>query len=284
MLASTDTVIRAMTHDGSFRVIVAFTTDTNREIVRLQAAKGHVVQQLADLVTGTILVRETMAPQLRVQGVLRPPGGKGTLVADSHPDGTSRGLANLPESAGTLLDDGSVLLMMRTLPSGKLHQGMVEVRQARGLSDALMTYFQESEQVSTTLSVGTIVQGEELIASGGYLVQLLPELSESVLAVMTERLSAFPPIDTLLSAEGTSPDRVLEELLYGMPYTVTETSTLSFACNCSIVRIVAGLATLGREEIASLVEKREVLDISCDFCGQEYHVPPDQLAGLLTQN
>jgi molecular chaperone Hsp33 len=193
-------------------------------------------------------------------------------------------LANLPESAGTILRDGSMLLMMRTLANGELHQGMVEVRHARGLSDALMTYMQDSEQVRSTIDVGTLVKDGEVVAAGGYLVQLLPELSESVLAVMTERLPDFPPMAKLLEARGATPEQVMAELLYGIPYAVTGTSLLRFACNCSHVRVVAGLSTLGRDEIASLVEQGEVLEISCDFCGKDYRVAPEQLEGLLKPN
>ena len=202
MSESEDKVLRAMTDDASFRVMTAFTTQTVAEVLRCQKPPSTEAERLGGLLTGTILVRETMAPTYRVQGVLRGMGGKGTLVADSHPDGSSRGLVALPEDVDHLeIGPGATLMMMRTLPAGKLQQGVVSLEAAPSISDALMTYMQESEQVKSVIDVACIVDGDRVVAAGGYIVQLLPELSESQLAIMTERLADFPPMAKLL-AEG----------------------------------------------------------------------------------
>ena len=66
-----DTVLRAMTDDGAFRVMVARTTDTVRAIVAAQQVDGFAANQLGDLVTAAVLVRETMSPPNRVQVLLR---------------------------------------------------------------------------------------------------------------------------------------------------------------------------------------------------------------------
>ena len=66
-----DLVIRALTDDGSFRVLTARTTGLCREAVQKQGTSGETARHFGDLLTGTVLVRETMAPTLRVQGVVR---------------------------------------------------------------------------------------------------------------------------------------------------------------------------------------------------------------------
>ena len=72
---STDSVLRAITDDGAFRVIVARTTDTVQHVLSAQGAQGNTGKNLGDLVTGAVLFRETMAPNLRVQGILKGSGG-----------------------------------------------------------------------------------------------------------------------------------------------------------------------------------------------------------------
>src|SRR5688500_245017 len=62
---SSDTVLRAITDDGAFRVITARTTDTVRGAVDVQGATGSTARAFGELLTGAILYRETMAPQLR---------------------------------------------------------------------------------------------------------------------------------------------------------------------------------------------------------------------------
>src|SRR6266511_2418355 len=83
--APADSVLRAMTDDGAFRVITARTTETVRGAIEAQGAAGETARTFGELITGAILYRETMAPQLRVQGVLKGSSGTGSLVADSHP-------------------------------------------------------------------------------------------------------------------------------------------------------------------------------------------------------
>src|SRR5437667_12691738 len=80
-----DAVVRAITDDGSFRVIAARVPATARAVVEAQRVTGGVATYLAELVAGIVLVRETMAPQFRLQGVLIGADGGGRLVVDARP-------------------------------------------------------------------------------------------------------------------------------------------------------------------------------------------------------
>ncbi|WP_437622855.1 Hsp33 family molecular chaperone HslO [Sorangium sp. So ce1151] len=286
MLRPSDSVVRAITIDGAFRVITALTTETVRGAIAVQSATGPTAQRLGELITGAILVREAMAPNLRVQAIIKGATGHGTLVADSHPDGTSRGLVNLGKGAaeGSTVEvgGGSLLQVMRTLPSGMLHQGVVEVPAEGGISGGLMTYMQESEQVVSMIAVATLLGDDGVGSSGGYLVQLLPEVERGPLMVMTERLKDFERLDDVLAHEGASADMLLEELLHGMPFSRLDDSPLSFSCRCSELRVMATLASLPRSDVEEMVEDGKVLDIRCDYCGKDYQVSPSQLRSLLT--
>ncbi len=285
MTTSPDTVVRAITQDGAFRVIAARTTATVRGAIAAQRAKGDTARHFGELITGAVLIREAMAPRLRVQAILNGSSGKGSLVADSHPDGTSRGLVNFGTAGGhderLILGRGALLKVMRTLPSGSLHQGVVEVPEGTGISGALMQYMADSEQIVSTIAVAALVEGDAVESAGGYLVQLLPEIERGPLMVMTERLSDFPSLDKVLR-ESATPDAMLEELLYGMPFTRLEESKLDFACHCSELRVMTSLATLPRADLEELLRDGEVLEINCDYCGKEYRIAPSQLRTLLT--
>ena len=56
MNAPDDSCIRAITDDGSFRVMVARTTSTVRGILAAQNVQGETARNLGDLVTATVLV------------------------------------------------------------------------------------------------------------------------------------------------------------------------------------------------------------------------------------
>lgn len=285
MVGETDTVVRAITDDGAFRVITACTTRTVRGAVAVQRGAGETARHFGDMLTGAVLFRETMAPKLRVQGILTADGGSGSIVADSHPSGDTRGLIQLAAGRERLeFGDGALLKFLRTLPSGRINQGVVRFPREGGVSEALMLYMQTSEQVMSTVSVGTAVEDNQIVAAGGYMVQLLPEAQHDTLAVMTERLTAFESIDQQLRDQNFSAEWLLERLLADIPYTRIEESSVSFNCWCSQLRVVSALATLGRSEIEALLADGEVLHISCDYCGREYQVLPAQLRGLLEQS
>jgi molecular chaperone Hsp33 len=285
MRSSSDTVLRAITDDGAFRVITARTTDTVRGAVDVQAAKGRVARAFGELITGAILYRETMAPQLRVQGVLKGTGKSGSLVADSHPSGKTRGLVQVESGGDLLLDGGAVIQLMRTLPSGRIAQGIVELPSGGGISQAFMEYMQTSEQVVSMIAVSTLVDDDDrVIGAGGYMVQLLPEVGRGPLMVMTERLRDFESIDDRVGEAGFSPESLLEQLLYGMPFTRLEESAVGFECWCDELRVVSAIATLPKSDVEHLLAGGEVLEISCEYCKREYRIPPARLQGLLEES
>jgi molecular chaperone Hsp33 len=247
-----------------------------------QHASGENAERLAELVTGAILVRETMAPTHRVQALLSSPDRSQRFVADSHPDGGTRGL--LSRVNEQLAIDGWTLEIMRTLYNGDVHRGVVEVPGGGSMSEALMAYLQESEQVASMLSVACVMEHGKVRCAGGYIVQLLPEVGRGPLAIMAERLRDFQSIGPTLKQLDAAPGPLVEELLYGMPFTRLEERDLSWKCRCSAVRVMSSLAAMSKADINELISAGENIELSCDFCGQKYNVSPAQLRGLLDQS
>ncbi len=280
-----DSVLRAITDDGAFRVMVARSTAMVRGVIEKQGATGANARALGDLLTATVLFRETMAPDLRVQGLFRGASDTGSLVADSIQGGFTRGLLQLREGKSAIeVGEGALLQMMRTLPNGSVNRGVVHVPPGGGITEAMMTYMQVSEQVDTMLAVATIFDDKGRVReAGGYLVQLLPEVGRGPLAVMTERLEDFRSIDGQLT-ENFTPHTLQNELLYGMPFTPLSESPLSFDCWCSEERLIAAIASLDRAEIRSMLDDGAPLEIACDYCKKLYHLPVSRLRGLLDQS
>jgi molecular chaperone Hsp33 len=274
-----------MTDDGAFRVIAAQTTETVQAAVAAQKARGETARWFGDLLTAAIVTRETMSPEQRVQGILQSPARGGSLVADTHPDGATRGLVRRGEGGDPIVfADGTILQMMRTLPSRKTHQGVVEIPRKGTVAEGLMAYFQTSEQVVSFVAVATWIEADVVRAAAGYVVQLLPEVETGPLAVMAERLADFESLDSLLRRGAAAPDALLDEILYRMPYTRLEERPVYFGCQCSQVRVVLSLSTLARGDIEELLAPGEPLEIDCEYCGKSYRVTPAQLQGLLQKS
>jgi len=282
----TDHVLRALTDDGAFRVVVARTTDTSQAALTAQNVFGSSGQLLSELISGAVLVRETMAPSHRVQALIRTADNRGRLVADAHPDGGSRGLVTRTGGLTELEASNGNLEVLRTLYNGELHRGVVRIAPEGTISQALMGYMATSEQVASMVAVACVFEGGRVTAAGGYMVQLLPEVGRAPLAIMTERLRDFERIDGpdgILAKLGAEPGPLLDELLYGMPHTRVSDSPLSFQCRCSAVRVMSALASLTRNDLNELL-REPVIEMSCDYCGHSYAVTPEQLKGMLEQS
>ena len=280
-----DSVMRAMTNDGAFRVIAARTTDTVRSVVAAQNLSGALAHDMADLLSTAVLYRETMAPSLRVQCIVRFDEEAGQLVADSHPDGWTRGLlqAGTGDAPPDIRKTRATLQMMRTLPNSDLHRSVVEVPESGNLSAAFMRYMQLSEQIVSMISLGSAVEGEDP-AAGGFVVQLLPEAAEAAMGTMTRRLEDFVEIRGRLQKSDGSPSQLIEQIFEGMPFTWLDSNDIRFGCQCSEVRVMTTLSVLNRSDIQELVDEGEPLSIGCDYCGAAYTVEIAQLQGLLSSS
>lgn len=277
-----DHVLRAITTPDDFRVIVADTTQTVRQAIAKQQAEGAAARNFADLLTGAVLIRETMSPSHRVEAVLRTAGSRGRLIADAHPDGRTRGLVQLGEGNRDFsLEQGGILQMMRSMAHGHIHKSVVHPPPGSDVSLALMTYLQQSEQISSVIAVGAHRRDGDIVHAGGFVVQLLPGARREALARMTARLETLPPIDELLLQHGGQPELLLGFLLDDVAHTQLGDSPLHFGCQCSQQAVVASLATLKREDIAELLRDSDVLELSCDYCRTDYRVARAVLQGLL---
>ena len=282
-----DSVVRAMTNDGAFRVIAARTTDTVRGVLAAQNLSGALAHDMADLLSIAVLYRETMAPSLRVQCIVRFEEEAGQLVADSHPDGWTRGLlqAGTGDAPPDIRKTRATLQMMRTLPNSDLHRGVVEVPESGNLSEGFMRYMQLSEQIVSMISLGSAVEGQNPTA-GGFVVQLLPEAAdaEAAMETMTRRLEDFVEIRERLQKSDGSPSQLIEQIFEGMPFTWLDSNDIRFGCQCSEVRVMTTLSVLNRSDIQELVDEGEPLSIDCDYCGASYTVEIAQLQGLLSSS
>jgi molecular chaperone Hsp33 len=279
-----DSALRAMTDDSAFRVMAVNTTQTVRDVLARQAPTGITRKVFGDLITGAVLVRETMAPNQRVQAILKRRQETGSLVADSHPTEGTRGLVSLPAASPEFAPADGILQVMRRLHDGRIHQGMVDVPNGGDVSDALRVYMLVSEQVDTLVAVGTLFDGDEVTCAGGYLIQLLPGVGRAPLAFMAERVREFGDIAIHLAKDQGQPRELIAALLSEIPYTELEDSPLRFGCWCSAERLLSALSTLPRADIDDFIQKGEVLEISCDYCHRQYRIPPTKLVGLQVES
>lgn len=282
MTTQSDRAIRAMTDDGAFRVIAVRMTDTVAEAIRVQGATGTDATLFAELMVATVLTRETMSPAHRTQASIRD-GYGGQLFVDSHPGGMTRGVRTPPNNDAPHLkvDEGSLLKCVRVLYSGELHESITAMPASGDVSDAFMGYMQISEQVSSFIRVACVMEAGQVRACGGFIVQLLPDVTREPLDVLTRRLEGIGDFGADLRTVDANPEVLMESLLDGFEHTILDRADLRFGCLCDSTRLLSAVAALGRDDVEEIIARGEPLQISCDYCHSVYEMSPHQLTSLL---
>ena len=111
------------------------------------------------------------------------------------------------------------------------------------------------------------------------MVQALPNASARSLARL-ERTIASLPTPTRMLAEGRDADGILDALLEGLGGRERHRSAPSFHCDCNRDRISRAVALLGRQETRQIVERRESVEVRCEFCGEHYTLGPDEVGAM----
>ncbi len=267
-----DVVVRAMTAEGSFRVIAVNLESATDAIAVAQRATDETALHLAELVAAAILVREISAPDKRVQLTLREADG-GSLVAESRPDGACRGFVNPGNQEPR---EGQRLFQAAYhRRDGSLHQSTIEVSPQATIAEALMTYLQTSAQVIATVDLRAS-HHEGKVEAVGFAAQLLPDAEAHVVELVTTRLESGSPLVGRPTAS-----EIIAEVVGDLPTTPLARSELRFECTCSQERVMSTLAGLPSADLVEMITDNEPVSIHCDGCGRAYEVSVAELAAML---
>merc|ERR1740127_416337 len=153
-------------------------------------------------------------------------------------------------------------------------------------------YLLESEQREGGLAAGVFVKGGDgdgsggvsratIEAAGGWSVQLLPFAAEESVERLTKNLQQPNLSPTEMIRSGLGPTEMLEKLLEGLEPQFSEARKpvgLAASCPCSEERVMRTLSLLPASEIKDIIQKREVVEAKCEFCGTVYRKTSEQVA------
>ena len=82
--------------------------------------------------------------------------------------------------------------------------------------------------------------------------------------------------------EGRRRLALLEHALDPTTVRLFEAQRPRFACTCSRERVRGMLQSLGREESESLIAERGLVEVGCEFCGQQYRFDAVDVGEMFT--
>jgi len=290
-----DYLVRATAFDGRVRAFAIDSTGVVAEIERIHGTEPAVTAALGRLATGSLIFGAMQKqPQHAVSVRIVADGPAGTLLATANGNGEVRGLVSNPRTGieqvkdnGKLNVSGVVgssgrLTVTRDLGMRQPYVGVVELVSGE-VGEDLAHYLLSSEQTPSAVGLGVFVDRTgSVVASGGYIVQLLPGVEDRTALAIEKTIRDLPHPTTMLR-NGDSPEDVLARI-FADGHEVLDRVPVRFHCPCSLERVERALLLLGEGELSELLEKdREQgsSEIICEFCGTRYELSTVSLEQLI---
>ena len=289
-----DYIIRAAADDGSIRAFAAYTRGIANDAFANHKTSPVVTAALGRLLTaasmmGTMLKGDNDVVTLQLTG--GGPAGRILAVSDSH--GNVKGYAanpivDLPLNASGKLDVGGAvgkdgfLTVITDIGMKEPYIGKIPLVSGE-IGDDLTQYFAVSEQVPSAVGLGVLVDTDYTVkTAGGFIIQVMPEATEDDISRLEENLSKFTSVTAMLDSGKTIED-ILDLLLSGFEYHVTEKTDIRYHCDCTRERVERALISIGAEELKKIIDEDGKAELSCHFCSKKYQFDKAELESLLRE-
>ncbi|EGD51819.1 Hsp33 protein [Thermoanaerobacter ethanolicus JW 200] len=287
-----DYIVRATAYNNKILAIAAFSTQTTQKAKEIHNLTPTTCAALGRALTAVAMMRVMMKDEKdKVTLVIKGDGPIGNIVAVSNYPGIVKGYVgnptvDLPLSEKGKLDVGKAVgkngyvTVIKDIGLKEPYIGTVEL-QTGEIGEDIAYYFYASEQVPSAVGVGVLVGKEgNVLASGGFIIQLLPNVEEEVVAKLEEALRNISSVTELLR-NGYLPEDILNHILGEMGLNILERVDLKYECDCSQERFETAIIALGKEEIEKLISEGQFVEAVCHFCGKKYLIEESRLKELL---
>lgn len=300
--------ITGLENSGSFRVYMVISTDAVQQAHELHHTSPLATHLLGRALTGTgimgLMLRE---PGFKVTFQFKGDGPAQQVLCTADSAGHVKGyivnpLVDLPPKENGSPDVGGaigkgMLTCIRDAGTTEPYVGKIELATGE-IGDDLAEYFYASEQQHTLVSLGVkLDENGDVAASGGMIIQVLPDATDEALTAVEEWLPLMPQLSDLIEeiTAGIPEDITDEEIEWimrellgrsfeGMPseHSIRPMDILDFGwkCDCSDERLDEVMMSLGAKELTKLIEEDGQAEVTCQFCGKAYYFDKEHLTRL----
>ena len=269
-----------MTRDGSAIAMIIDSTD----IVN-KAIKYHNTAPTATAALGrTLTAASLMGSRLKnkddsVTLSFKGDGPAGLIMAVADYYGNVKGYIENPgvdlplKQNGKLDVSGAVgagyMSVVRDVGLKEPMTGISEIVSGE-IAEDVVSYFANSEQTPTLLSLGVLVDRDMTCAgAGGVFVQLLPHADEAVIDKLEQNVVRITGLSSLI-ASGSSCEQLLGYALDGIEYDLFDETEVGYVCDCSRKRMLRAVKSLGDAELEKIYSEQEKIEVCCRFCNKKF--------------
>jgi len=291
-----DSVEKYITSNGKASIICANTTEMVDEIRKLQDLTPTTTAVMGRFATisGMMGFTDIKEDDDRLTIQIRGGGPIGSLISVVRKDGNitkikaymDNPFVEVPLKENGKIDVGSAVgsagflnIIKKNEMVEEGYNGLVPLVSGE-IAEDFANYFVKSDQKPTVLALGVLVNKLGVKASGGYLINLMPDATEEDINKIEEALQKAPSISQML-ADNKSLKEIAEIVTGDKVKLLDDNLKIKFECDCSKENFERGLISLGKDELKEIIEKDGKADIICHFCNKEYHFTKEELEKLL---
>ncbi|HHW58248.1 MAG TPA: Hsp33 family molecular chaperone HslO [Clostridia bacterium] len=287
-----DYIVKATAYEGKVLAMGVLSTQTVQKAKEIHNLTPTTCAALGRSLTAVAMMRSMMkGGKDKVTLVIKGDGPIGNIIAVSNYLGIVKGYVgnhtvDLPLSRKGKLDVGRAvgkkgyLTVIKDIGLKEPYIGTVEL-QTGEIGEDIAYYFYASEQVPSAVGLGVLVGKEgNVLASGGFIIQLLPNIEEEVVSKLEESLKNISSVTELLKQEYL-PEDILKHILGEKEVNILEKLDLKYECDCSQERFETAIIALGKKEIEKLIAEGQPVEAVCHFCGKKHLISEERLKELL---
>ncbi|MCT8136390.1 Hsp33 family molecular chaperone HslO [Anaerobacillus sp. CMMVII] len=275
-----DYLVKAIGFEGKVRAYAIKTTKMVGEAVRRHETWPTASAALGRAMTASTMMGAMLKGNEKLTVKIEGGGPIGAIIVDSNAKGETRGYVGNPKVHFDLNEHGKLdvaravgrdglLAVVKDLGMRDHFTGSVPLISGE-LGEDFTYYFASSEQTPASVGVGVLVNPDNsILASGGFIIQLMPGADDETITFIENRLATIPPVSKLIEA-GMPPEELLYALLGDDNVKILEKMDVVFKCTCSKERISQALISLGKAELTEMIEKDGGAETECHFCNEKY--------------
>lgn len=277
-----DTLWRGLTRGGEVRLLAIRATQTTKEAAKALQASPDVAKMMGEWLVSALLMRQCLNPDERLQFYVNHQGPVGQVVVDAWEEGGARIYVRSPqevtEAFGFLVGEG--VLTVSRIHGHKSYRSTVQLAGST-VSDYVMHYLLESEQILSLLVTDVRADDEGVTLASGFLLQLMPDGKREHIQQLLGNLERLGPIGDHMTDDDPDARAWASKLMQGFLWDQVVRVPVQYECRCSLERMIAMIASLPKNDIYDLSQGSEPLQMLCDFCRCSYEIRPGELKGLL---
>ena len=289
-----DKIIRCITSDGAVMVSAIDSTD-----IAYKASVIHRTSPVASAALGRLLsAASMMGAQLKstkstVNIRFEGDGELGAFMAVADSSGNVKGFVTNPDCPTTHYDNGKlnvaaavgrgIISVMKDFGEGEPYIGKIPIVSGE-IAEDITNYYATSEQIPTVCALGVLIdkESEQVLLSGGLLIQLLPGADDSTIDKIEGNVGKLDSVTTML-AKGMSALDMCHAALDGFEVEVLDEFEVKYVCGCSKEKIHNLIAAMPEEEIQAMIDENHGAEANCRFCNKRYVFTEQELEKIIVK-